>query len=83
MNERGNVDPWEGTKMNDTSSRSHCVTVFTLSTVDNEGLLRQSRLQCFDLMGSERFKGRLGEWRLRVRVASMLRKGQYVGWASP
>ena len=51
-----------GTKMNDTSSRSHCVAIFTLMVVDpNEGggggQLRTSRLQFFDLMGSERFKG--------------------------
>ena len=45
-----------GTKMNDTSSRSHCVTVFTLSVLEGENF-RQSRLQFFDLMGSERFKG--------------------------
>ena len=45
-----------GTKMNDTSSRSHCVTTFTLSLLEND-MLRQSRLQFFDLMGSERFKG--------------------------
>jgi hypothetical protein len=45
-----------GTKMNDTSSRSHCVTVFTLS-VREQDKVRQSRLQFFDLMGSERFKG--------------------------
>ena len=45
-----------GTKMNDTSSRSHCVTVFTLSVL-REGTVQQSRLQFFDLMGSARFKG--------------------------
>ena len=45
-----------GTKMNDTSSRSHCVTVFTLSILENN-MFRQSRCQFFDLMGSERFKG--------------------------
>jgi hypothetical protein len=45
-----------GTKMNDTSSRSHCMTVFTLSVLDGE-TVRESRLQFFDLMGSERFKG--------------------------
>ena len=45
-----------GTKMNDTSSRSHCVTVYTLSVLENK-MMRQSRLQFFDLMGSERFKG--------------------------
>eukprot|EP00943_MAST-04B_sp_MAST-4B-sp1_P006135 g6135.t1 len=45
-----------GTKMNDTSSRSHCVTVYTLSVLENNAM-RQSRLQFFDLMGSERFKG--------------------------
>ena len=47
-----------GTKMNDTSSRSHCCAVFTLSVCDDSGeKYRQSRLQFFDLMGSERFKG--------------------------
>ncbi|XRB14822.1 kinesin motor domain-containing protein [Pseudoscourfieldia marina] len=46
-----------GTKMNDTSSRSHCVTVFLLSVVEADGSFRQSRLQFFDMMGSERFKG--------------------------
>eukprot|EP00501_MAST-03F_sp_TOSAG23-6_P001167 GSMAST32.ASY1.ANO1.1211.1 assembled CDS len=47
-----------GTKMNLASSRSHCVaqlklTVFDLSTE----CVRESRLQFFDLMGSERFVG--------------------------
>ena len=45
-----------GTKMNDTSSRSHCCAVFTLSVADGD-TYRQSRFQFFDLMGSERFKG--------------------------
>ena len=45
-----------GTKMNDTSSRSHCVASFTLLVVE-DGNLRTSRLQFFDMMGSERFKG--------------------------
>lgn len=45
-----------GTRMNDTSSRSHCVAAFKL-TVLEEGLVRESRLQFFDLMGSERFAG--------------------------
>ena len=45
-----------GTKMNDTSSRSHCCAVFTLSVAEGDKY-RQSRLQIFDLMGSERFKG--------------------------
>ena len=45
-----------GTKMNDTSSRSHCCAVFTLSVAEGDRY-RQSRLQIFDLMGSERFKG--------------------------
>lgn len=45
-----------GTKMNDTSSRSHCVAVLKL-TVLEEGSVRESRLQFFDLMGSERFVG--------------------------
>jgi hypothetical protein len=45
-----------GTKMNDTSSRSHCITVFEFSMLDGE-MFRQSRMQFFDLMGSERFKG--------------------------
>lgn len=45
--------------MNDNSSRSHCMTVFTLHTLEggNEGDVRSSRIQFFDLMGSERFKG--------------------------
>lgn len=42
--------------MNDTSSRSHCVTVFTLSVQEGKNM-QQTRLQLFDLMGSERFKG--------------------------
>lgn len=46
-----------GTKMNDTSSRSHCVTVFTLTMLDDAGQVRESRLQFFDMMGSERFVG--------------------------
>lgn len=47
-----------GTRMNDTSSRSHCVTVLTLTVLDRaSGDVRQSRLQFFDMMGSERFKG--------------------------
>ena len=42
--------------MNDTSSRSHCVTVLTLSVLAGGGggealQFRQSRLQFFDLMG--------------------------------
>lgn len=52
-----------GTRMNDTSSRSHCAAVYTLTVLEGgEGggggaLVRTSRLQFFDLMGSERFKG--------------------------
>lgn len=47
-----------GTKMNDTSSRSHCVAIFTLSVFDKaKDAVRTSRLQFFDMMGSERFKG--------------------------
>ena len=45
-----------GTKMNDTSSRSHCVAVLKL-TVREADAVRVSRLQFFDLMGSERFTG--------------------------
>eukprot|EP00941_MAST-03F_sp_MAST-3F-sp1_P005505 g5505.t1 len=45
-----------GTKMNNTSSRSHCIVVYTLINVNNDEL-RTSRLSFFDLMGSERFKG--------------------------
>jgi len=45
-----------GTKMNDTSSRSHCVACFKLSVAEG-GAVRDSRLQFFDLMGSERFVG--------------------------
>lgn len=46
-----------GTLMNDTSSRSHCVTVFILSILEGNNMFRQSRLSFYDLMGSERFKG--------------------------
>ena len=46
-----------GTKMNSASSRSHCITVFTLHVLDENGSVRISRLSFFDLMGSERFRG--------------------------
>ena len=46
-----------GTKMNNSSSRSHCVTVFTLHHRDGDGNVRVSRFQFFDFMGSERFSG--------------------------
>ena len=46
-----------GTKMNDSSSRSHCITVFTLHKRDNTGNVRVSRFNFFDFMGSERFSG--------------------------
>ena len=46
-----------GTKMNNSSSRSHCITVFTLHTCDAENGVRVSRFNFFDFMGSERFKG--------------------------
>ena len=46
-----------GTKMNNASSRSHCITVFTLHLVDVDGNVRVSRLNFFDFMGSERFGG--------------------------
>jgi len=49
-----------GTKMNDSSSRSHCMTVFTLHVLEGGsggGAVRTSRMQFFDMMGSERFKG--------------------------
>eukprot|EP00937_MAST-01D_sp_MAST-1D-sp2_P007221 g7221.t1 len=46
-----------GTKMNDTSSRSHCVAVLKLTVLEPDGGVRESRLQFFDLMGSERFCG--------------------------
>jgi hypothetical protein len=45
------------TKMNVASSRSHCVTIYTLSILEDNNMIRQSRIQFFDLMGSERFKG--------------------------
>ena len=45
-----------GTKMNDTSSRSHCVACLKLTVLEG-GAVRESRLQFFDLMGSERFVG--------------------------
>ena len=37
-----------GTKMNDTSSRSHCIAAYTLMVVDEAGNLRTSRIQFFD-----------------------------------
>lgn len=47
-----------GTRMNDTSSRSHCVTTLKLSMLDTgAGTVRTSRFQFFDMMGSERSKG--------------------------
>ena len=46
-----------GTKMNDTSSRSHCMAGFKLTVLEDNGMVRESRLQFFDLMGSERFSG--------------------------
>jgi hypothetical protein len=46
-----------GTKMNQSSSRSHCVTVFTLHVLDSNDHVRISRLNFFDFMGSERFSG--------------------------
>jgi hypothetical protein len=46
-----------GTKMNNSSSRSHCVTVFTLHHRDANSNVRVSRFQFFDFMGSERFSG--------------------------
>ncbi|GMH80375.1 hypothetical protein TL16_g08521 [Triparma laevis f. inornata] len=47
-----------GTNMNDTSSRSHCIAGFKLTTLNSKKTeARESRLQFFDLMGSERFKG--------------------------
>ena len=54
-----------GTRMNDTSSRSHCMAAFTLHVLGGGGggdaggeeQVRGSRLQFFDMMGSERFKG--------------------------
>jgi hypothetical protein len=45
-----------GTKMNESSSRSHCICALTLIVLDGDRI-RESRLQFFDLMGSERFKG--------------------------
>ena len=43
-------------QMNDTSSRSHCVALLKLTVLEG-GAVRTSRLQFFDLMGSERFVG--------------------------
>ena len=45
-----------GTRMNDTSSRSHCVALLKLTVLEGDQV-RESRLQFFDLMGSERFIG--------------------------
>ena len=44
------------TLMNHNSSRSHCVAVLKLTVLEG-GAVRESRLQFFDLMGSERFVG--------------------------
>ena len=46
-----------GTKMNNSSSRSHCITVFTLHVRDPNNCVRVSRFNFFDFMGSERFSG--------------------------
>jgi hypothetical protein len=47
-----------GTKMNDTSSRSHCIALLKLTVLKSDtGCVRESRMQLFDLMGSERFVG--------------------------
>jgi len=46
-----------GTNMNNSSSRSHCITVFTLYVRDDQGNVRASRFNFFDFMGSERFSG--------------------------
>ena len=43
--------------MNNSSSRSHCVTVFTLHVRDSTNNIRVSRFNFFDFMGSERFSG--------------------------
>ena len=63
-----------GTKMNDTSSRSHCVAMLRL-TVLEAGLVRTSRLQFFDLMGSERFVGQNA-----AHDASASSKASMGGW---
>lgn len=41
----------KATRMNASSSRSHCVTVLSLYSLDGEDGVRESRLQFFDLMG--------------------------------
>jgi kinesin family protein 4/21/27 len=47
-----------GTRMNDTSSRSHCIALLKLTVLTTAtGMVRESRMQFFDLMGSERFVG--------------------------
>ena len=47
-----------GTLMNDASSRSHCITILKLCRLDiSSQEVCISRLQLFDMMGSERFKG--------------------------
>lgn len=46
-----------GTNMNNSSSRSHCITVYTLHHLDCHGNVRASRFNFFDFMGSERFSG--------------------------
>ena len=48
----------KGTRMNDSSSRSHCITILKCVQINMEtGMLTTSRLSLFDMMGSERTKG--------------------------
>jgi hypothetical protein len=47
-----------GTLMNDTSSRTHCITILKICRLDGDSQkVCISRLQLFDMMGSERSKG--------------------------
>ena len=63
-----------GTKMNDTSSRSHCVACLKLTVLEG-GAVRESRLQFFDLMGSERFVGQNS-----AHDTSQSSKASMAGW---
>jgi kinesin family protein 5 len=63
-----------GTKMNDTSSRSHCVATLKLTVLEG-GAVRTSRLQFFDLMGSERFVGQNA-----AHDTSQSSKSTHSGW---
>ena len=48
----------KGTRMNETSSRSHCITTLKCTQIElDSGKMTISRLMLVDMMGSERMKG--------------------------